>query len=362
MTLVSRANRHPTHRGFTLVELLVVIAIIALLVSLLMPAVQQAREAARRSSCQNNLKQIGLALHNYHDTFKVFPPGWTTNYANYTNGLTSNGGTNHSTWSWQVMILPQLEQSATYMTLKPGAEPFTMAILNPAKAREVKRSLPIFLCPSDSGPALNGIRGLITDGAGFNDSTGAEDGTFFMPSNDPVDVARASYVGSRGVSAFVHLPAYNVVGNGVFERDSKVGIADIIDGTSNTLLASERAYLTPVGGCSHGGALWSGTSLFHSSRCSPDLGPYSLVATMAVNMNSELPCKSFCDPPAPNVFFGASSMHSGGGNFLLCDGSVRFISENIHSFIDVNNPNDTSKWGTYQRLAHLSDRRTLGDF
>ena len=353
MTTPRPASR--SHRGFTLVELLVVIAIIAVLVSLLMPAVQQAREAARRSSCQNNLKQIGLALHNYHDTFKVFPPGWTTNGAAY---LSDNA--NHSSWSWHIMILSQLEQSAMYLALKPGADPFTVSMLNPTKAGEVARSLPLFLCPSDSGPATGGLRGIFTDAVGLYDSRGAGD-DFKIP-DFGVAVARSSYVGSRGVAPAKMSPSFSPFGNGIFERDSKVGIADIIDGTSNTFLATERAYLTPVGGCIHGGALWSGTSVFHSSHCAPDGGPYSLVATMATNMNSELPCTSFCDPPIPNVFFGASSMHPGGATFLLCDGSVRFISENIHSTMDSTNPGDTSKWGTYQRLAHRSDRNTLGDF
>ena len=357
MTHVSPANRVRPRRGFTLVELLVVIAIIAVLVSLLLPAVQQAREAARRTQCQNHLKQIGLALHNYHDTFKTFPPGWTSNWANYSiKSIT--GPADHSTWSWHIMILPQLEQSALSLALKAGAEPLGVSQNIASISRELQRSLPVFLCPSDSGPTLNGMRSL--PGALF-DSDGPTDAVT-PGQNVGVSVVRGSYVGSRGVAALIQSPSIGTTGNGVFERDSKVGIADIIDGTSNTFLAMERAYLTPVGGCSHGGAIWVGTGHFHSSQCVPDGGPYSLVATMAVNMNSELPCTSFCDPPVPNVFFGSSSMHRGGANFLLCDGSVRFISENIHSFIDISTPGDTSKWGTYQRLAHLSDRRTLGDF
>jgi prepilin-type N-terminal cleavage/methylation domain-containing protein/prepilin-type processing-associated H-X9-DG protein len=345
----------PARRGFTLVELLVVIAIIAILVSLLMPAVQQAREAARRTQCQNNLKQIGLALHNYHDTHKVFPPGWVTNFANY---CTPNCA-DHSSWSWHTMILPQLEQGNLSLVIRPGSEPLSVAQGVATKAAELQRPLPVFLCPSDSGPVINGMRMLLRGSGGSN---GADD--VVDPLKSPTSgVARASYVGSRGVSTALHAPSMNVFGNGIFERDSKVAIADLIDGTSNIFLATERAYLTPVGGCNHGGALWSGTRLFHSAPCVPDTGPYALVATMAINMNSELPCQSLCpDPFPPNVFFGASSMHSGGANFVLCDGSVRFISENVHSYIDPTYPNDTSKWGTYQRLAHVSDRRTLGDF
>ena len=354
MTTPRPASR--SHRGFTLVELLVVIAIIAVLVSLLMPAVQQAREAARRSSCQNNLKQIGLALHNYHDAHKVFPPGWTTNYANYC----SPNCADHSSWSWHTMILPQLEQSNLSLVIRPGSEPLSTAVLDSSKMKELQRQLPIFLCPSDSGPSSNAMRGLPNNIFGSNGPGDAP----ATPDTIPVwGVARASYVGSRGVSGMISSPSIGSSGNGIFERDSKVGLADIIDGTSNTFLAMERAYLTPVGGCIHGGALWAGTNLFHSSLCVPDAGPYALVATMAVNMNSELSCTSMCPSPfPPNVFFGASSMHPGGATFLLCDGSVRFISENIHSTMDLSNLGDTSKWGTYQRLAHRSDRNTLGDF
>ncbi|MBR9800775.1 DUF1559 domain-containing protein, partial [bacterium] len=105
----SSRNRY----AFTLIELLVVIAIIAILVALLLPAVQQAREAARRSSCKNNLKQLGLAIHNYHDTHGVFPPGYIDGDG-ITNGGTGQSGGNDNGYSWQAMILPMIEQSALY--------------------------------------------------------------------------------------------------------------------------------------------------------------------------------------------------------------------------------------------------------
>ena len=133
-------------RGFTLIELLVVIAIIAILIALLLPAVQQAREAARRTQCRNNLKQIGLALHNYHDTFRLFPPG-----------VIRDGQNNSEAWGWTVFILPFLEQANLYNQLDPDTYRLRdlLAGLNPtypaptANAAILQNPLSVFICPSD---------------------------------------------------------------------------------------------------------------------------------------------------------------------------------------------------------------------
>ena len=350
MTITRPAAR--SRYGFTLVELLVVIAIISVLVSLLMPAVQQAREAARRTQCQNNLKQIGLALHNYHDSFLTFPPG----YVSSSEAINASSDANNSGWGWATMILSQLEQSAAYESLRPGGEPLTEAAINsPFKVRELQRHLPVFLCPSDSGPQLNDQRPLLYYPSGKNQKSGWD--------SDPIiddistTMARSSYVGSQGVEGLIRTSLGS--SDGLFDRDTKVKISDVLDGTSNTLLVCERSYFSP-NGMTSGGAVWGGVSRFVGRAAGLiDDGPYSVLANFSVRMKSGVIEYS---PPAAIPHFAASSMHAGGANFLLCDGSVRFIGENVHSYMDSVNPFDTSRWGTYQRLARRNDRQTLGEY
>ncbi|MDB5387237.1 MAG: hypothetical protein JWM11_2883, partial [Planctomycetaceae bacterium] len=129
-------------RGFTLIELLVVIAIIAVLIALLLPAVQQAREAARRTQCRSALKQIGLALHNYHDNTGVLPPGWIG--VNATGQPFVDGGNG---WGWAARILPQMDQAPLFQALN-----FSLPLMDPMHATARARMLPIYRCPSDVGP------------------------------------------------------------------------------------------------------------------------------------------------------------------------------------------------------------------
>lgn len=324
-------------RGFTLVELLVVIAIIALLVSLLMPAVQQAREAARRTACQNNLKQIGLALHNYHDAFKVFPPGYTTSVQAWNRG--GNSMANHSAWGWATMILNQLEQGPAADQLQPGSEALSLVIVNGEsnKMQELSRQIPVFLCPSDTGPVSNDLRPLIFYPSGDNEWVKTEDqfpGGFTL--------ARASYVGAQGVT--IKHPS-----EGIFDRDTSISIADVIDGTSNTFLATERRYI------GFGGAVWGGVSRLTEQPTFPEDGTFNVVASFTPRINAGQIDPS---PTAPVVPYGASSMHPGGANFLMCDGSVRFISENIQS-----HPHAVpAYWGVYQKLGSRADRMSVGNF
>lgn len=172
-------------------------------------------------------------------------------------------------------------------------------------------------------------------------------------------MARSSYVGSQGVGR-------SSPSDGIFDRDTNIKIRDIQDGTSNTLLACERSYFNPSGGTS-GGAVWAGVSRFVGRSSLIDDGPYSVIANFSMRMKTgvleDIPSSALAHQ-------AASSMHSGGVNFVLCDGSVRFITENIHSTLgpvpwpypNVPAFSDTKLWGTYQRLARRNDRQSLGDF
>jgi prepilin-type N-terminal cleavage/methylation domain-containing protein len=223
--------------GFTLIELLVVIAIIAILIALLLPAVQQAREAARRASCKNNLKQIGLALHNYHDVHLTFPPGWMG--VNPQTRLPYVEG--ESGFAWGAMILPFLDQAPLYQQFN-----FSIAMDLPPNRPFLRQPLTVFQCPSDPKPE-----------AFFQDDRNGED----------VQLATANYVGVFGVielddcenppGVFPVSPTGQCLGDGAFFHNSVVRMRDIIDGTSNTFLVGERTtFMHPVEGPFYG--TWSG--------------------------------------------------------------------------------------------------------
>ena len=188
--------------AFTLIEHLVVIAIIAILIGLLLPAVQKVREAASRIKCKNNMKQIGLALHNYHDREGRFPPGYLT-------GVTSGGVETGPGWGWGMFLLPDLEQDNLRRTIN-----HTVAIGDASHAAARTQVLPVFLCPSD-------------------DAIGT-----FATTTVPVTVAHANYVGVFGTNEMEDNPGG---GNGVFYRNSRVRMGDVLDGLSNTYFVGERS-------------------------------------------------------------------------------------------------------------------------
>lgn len=311
-------------RGFTLIELLVVMAIISILMSMLLPAVQQAREAARRTQCQNHLKQVCLALHNYHEVHATFPPGFVSSSAAWAD---------QSAWGWAIMILPMLEQTPWYQQLDPGKpDRLSQALANPAKLRLLQSPLPVFLCPSDTGPTLNPDRRLDPKGAN-------------------VEVARANYIGSHGVKRIYP-------GDGIFDRDTSCRMRDIVDGASNTFLAGERAIHAFPGGGQRGGAVWAGVTDFWGTTTLPDNGPFGVIGNASFRLQSGL----WLENPlfsVPSISF--SSLHPGGAHFGLCDGSVRFVNENIHSVIG-NPTTDVRQWGLYQLLAVRNDGRPVGDY
>jgi len=338
-------------RGFTLIELLVVIAIIAILVALLLPAVQMAREAARRSQCRNNLKQLGLAIHNYHDTHNIFPQG------SYMAGIGCGPGGGTPWWpphgnSAIDMLLPQLDQ-------EPLHSMFNFNIASPCNYWNVVfkgtgMELPVLQCPSDITPAVQG--------AVWNNyclSTGPNVGWTLDPSE-----------------------AIGVMHPMVSKR-----LRDIRDGTSNTILAAE--IMKSSGKSGQEGGIYSPGDVIRGVSLPPgyprtkptiaDLTNFDAVCRTSfgyanfngyiANWHSALPLDSLFNtvapPNSPYANCGASavwasgsdgpgvfpsrSRHPGGTFHLMCDGSVTFISNSVYL-------------ATYQNLGTVNGREVIGDF
>jgi prepilin-type N-terminal cleavage/methylation domain-containing protein/prepilin-type processing-associated H-X9-DG protein len=278
-------------RGFTLVELLVVIAIIGILIALLLPAVQAAREAARRSQCSNNLKQVGLALHNYHDTQQCFPPGDIT---------VNRMGT-------LAFILPQMEQTALYDQLSAagafigrntGTPPLWQeipAIVSTGTPPLAKSVVKGYICPSDPTSDLNER----------------------MKSNDRGAFGKSNYVGVFTAVTYDAAGVKTADRLATFYNNSKTSFRNIIDGTSNTLIIAERSAKSP-----HNGSMWMG---WHDLP-GPITNSYEFSTRVRIiRLSSDVEYAI----NGTNAF-ASSSSHPGGAQFLLGDGSVRFLSETIN--------------------------------
>jgi len=306
-------------RGFTLIELLVVIAIIAVLIGLLLPAVQAAREAARRVQCVNNLKQLGLAMHNYHDVVGSFPIGalGVRSPTHYPAAGDPTGAINRRTWAF--MILPYIEQSAIY-----GAVNFSLPFNPPTGAANntVSSSLiAVFLCPSD--PTTNQI-----------DQDNRREGNYM------VNWGNSNWAQNM-VTAFNPFMGPLVPGESVpflgapFSMDKSFGVRNITDGTSNTLLMAEVIIGATQGtkGYEHRGDLYNDDyNCFMFNGYTP---PNSKFPDWVANGYCRYPYQT--NPPctgttggAQNSFNAARSYHSGGVNAVLADGSVKFFKSSIN--------------------------------
>lgn len=306
------------NKGFTLIELLVVIAIIAILIALLLPAVQQAREAARRTQCKNNLKQLGLAMHNYHDVHLTFPPALVAE--NKQRAPFSNGTTT-ANWAWGALIGPMLELGSEYQSLGVGRNRASEALVDTHPGfQAATNGYPMFRCPSDTAPAIN-MRRRANNAAG-----------------DPVGTSLSNYVVNHGSNWFQPIPSvygstdcWNVV-QGPFSVDTRTKMRDITDGTSNTLMIGERIYDDPnLDRGDHGNEFHRAGNVWVSMGD----GYNGNATNQGTSFWAGLSGIAFCGRQHINGTdgwedsMGASSRHTGGAQFLLFDGSARFISENI---------------------------------
>ncbi|MCC9604679.1 DUF1559 domain-containing protein [Blastopirellula sp. JC732] len=333
-------------QGFTLVELLVVIAIIGVLIALLLPAVQQAREAARRMQCTNHLKQLGLALHNYHDTFGALPA------ISYDHEVNGGDETKHASWSWGTCILPQMEQSAAYDILDPSSpDRLHEAVNKSAKLAVLQTPIASWRCPSDVGPVLNSHY-TINNGSG-NQAQDVQIATAnYLGVNHSGDICRTNTPTStknyRITGVFV--PGTNVQKN----NRMVCRLRDVLDGTSNTAMVGERTWM--LGGVELGAGLiygHTGNEDIENSHNYVD-GFIAVVGAGKTHINMNDTCGTACDDRDGRQ--GFASLHPGGAQFVFVDGSVHFVNENIDD--NFGGPDDS----TYERLLSCNDGQTLGTY
>lgn len=343
-------------RGFTLIELLVVIAIIAILIALLLPAVQQAREAARRSQCKNNLKQLGLALHNYHDVHNTFP---------YRMGGTNFTGTNGNDSNWgrgsgMIGLLPYFDQAPLYnqisSPLTVGATTFPAFGPGPwiTTYPPWTTKIAVLVCPSDVNHAAANTLG---------------DNSYAFSAGDSADVNSSSP-------------------RGLFGNISRIGMRDITDGSSNTVMMAERVFPARTNDIgmvavpttftatsiipSDCRATYNTTTRQYDSTLTlrnfggdrwADGGAGVCAVTTILPINS--PSCALTSHEAQPGIYSAGSRHTGGAHVLMADGAVRFVSENIDTGnlgVNAVGINTTSPYGVWGALGSRSGGEVVSEF
>jgi prepilin-type N-terminal cleavage/methylation domain-containing protein/prepilin-type processing-associated H-X9-DG protein len=308
--------------AFTLVELLVVIAIIGILVALLLPAIQAAREAARRAQCSNNLKQIALALLNYHDSKRHFPQGYT-GAIKYTDADDDDAPIDTTPgWSWSTEILPYCEEQTLYSSIR-----LDLPVEDPLNAKAIATVVGPYLCPSDQGIVGSPPVITVTDGL---------DTTLAL-------AAPSSYTGICGGDE-TETGHKLEEGMGIFFRNSHVRLADVTDGSSKTIMAGEHA-------CQNAQGIWAGAvngSMVLRGAQNPcpgaatDKAPSFVLSHTHLN-NATSDTDGGLDDP--------SSGHTGGSNFVFADGSVRFLTDVPGDPPDGSNPPYTQDSIVFQALG-----------
>ncbi len=323
-------------RGFTLIELLVVIAIIAVLIALLLPAVQQAREAARRTQCKNNLKQIGLACHNYHDVANQFPHNYDGRAASQAAGTGWQGGTN--CFGWIVMALPYFDQAPLYNQFNfsdkstAGGSAGTLTSVGWTTQYNTgfaKTILPALMCPSNP-QEVRQVPWLAGNGGGQNfdrtpvgrsDYTGnqgfvAGDWRSCLIGENPpgtIPLVKGGEAPGQVLDAWGYDLSKRCGGqNGMFSFVGTARISEVTDGTSNTILVMEDHH-------------WKSGKI-KASEHGDDIG---WASPMNISTAANFINQNYGYTPDFNKCHGISSTHVGGAHILMCDGSVRFINENL---------------------------------
>jgi prepilin-type N-terminal cleavage/methylation domain-containing protein/prepilin-type processing-associated H-X9-DG protein len=339
-------SRQRDRRGFTLIELLVVIAIIAVLIALLLPAVQAAREAARRAQCVNNLKQLGLACHNYNSTFNQFPSNLYLHPCYATNTYYWNNS------SWLVFLLPSMDQQPLYNAINFSYMWGTYQICNWGQGLGLQNMtvrqtvINSLLCPSDPSPStdLNNsdeVWSQLAAGTSYVGNVGDNCLACGANAGQQIFCAAQGYYcrGTQlGDPSNTSLPVQASSGDGIFWReDWGVSLQQITDGTSNTFLAGEQIQMV---------TLWNEWVEANATVGSTAVPLNYLAPGVAIQqgLGSVVVATGASDIGTWYHWYSFRSMHPGGGNFLLCDGSVKFIKQSINMF-------------TYQALS----TRALGE-